>query len=79
MSAIYCAAQTPNSARILGSVAFVHLSAGYECTSGAIPKSGGPPTGSVADAKFKIVGFHVLGMSSNYIKMITYDQKSKKE
>ena len=79
MSSVYANAPPGSDASILGGVAFVHFNCGYECASGQIPKSGFPPQGSLIDMKFKIVGFHALGLSGHSISQITYSKRRKED
>jgi hypothetical protein len=73
---MFAMAQQSPPSRILGGVAFIHLSANHSCVPGTFSAQGNLPKECPVEIKIKLTGFHCLGMSGKSVVAISYKKRA---
>lgn len=73
---LYGMARSAPNGRVLGGVAFIHLSANHSCVPNTYSAQGNLPKECPVEIKIKLTGFHCLGMSGDSIKPISRKKRT---
>jgi hypothetical protein len=75
LSRMYVTAATNPSVRVIGGVAFIHMSGNFSCAPPTYSPEGTLPTECAIELKVKLVAFHCLGLSGGNVSQITYSKR----